>query len=461
MKVKKIIYIIFFILSFSKIADSQNNIFFNFDYSIFKNENGTSILEIYFSVDQKSLKYVIAQNTYEADAKMDISISDISNNKIMFSNVYKTPSVVSDTSSDKLNQKLIGQVNYILPDGNYKLRIRGSDFNDSSKTDVFEQDLAIDNSETNKIKVSDIELSSSVSKSNNDKSIFYKNTLEIIPNPSGLFGMNLKDLYYYFEMYGLTANNISDGFILNYTVSNLNNEKLIYYEKKVKRAGISKADFGKIKIDSLNRGSYSFKVELLDSMRNVKAQNEKKFYIYNNTETVTNQGNNENEYLKSEYSSLPEKNIQDEFEKTAYIMKEEETNKFKSLKSLDDKRKFLFNFWTTKKNSSNDRILDSRIVYLKRVNEANKLYPENFKEGWRSDRGRIYIVYGKPDDIERHPFESNLKSYEIWKYNSVEGGGECVFIELQPSTGSYWLVHSTFRDELKNDNWTEQLNSGK
>ena len=102
--------------------------------------------------------------------------------------------------------------------------------------------------------------------------------------------------------------------------------------------------------------------------------------------------------------------------------------------------------------------MESKIAYFKRVNEANQRFEESFKEGWKSDRGRIFVLYGKPDDIERYPFETSTKSYEIWKYDAVEGGGECDFVELQPMTGVYWLVNSTFRGELQNQNWREQLN---
>ena len=38
--------------------------------------------------------------------------------------------------------------------------------------------------------------------------------------------------------------------------------------------------------------------------------------------------------------------------------------------------------------------------------------------GWKSDRGRIYIVHGPPDEIERHPMDIGLKPYEIWYYYS-------------------------------------------
>ncbi|MEO8210924.1 MAG: GWxTD domain-containing protein [bacterium] len=453
---KRIIFILFLVFQLNRIGFCDGEIYFNFDYAVFQDEEGIPILEVYYSVNQKSLKYIKVGNNFEAAAKISVSVVDNSNKNKIISNAYKTPSVVSDTSDEKLYKKLVGQINYSLPEGNYKLKILGTDFNDPSKKDSLEREIVITKNETGKIRISDIELSTLINKAQNDKSIFYKNTLDVIPNPSALFGMNLNELYYYFEIYGLTENNISETFDLNYDVTNLNNEPLISYKKRVKRKAASKADYGKIKIDSLVRGSYLLKVSVTDSLDNVKSFAEKKFFIFNNT-AKTSSSIDQNDFLTSEYATMSEKDVNDEYEKMIYIMSDNEYEKFELLSTLNDKRKYLFSFWKSKDLNPNSPILESKIKYFKRVDEANKMYKESFGKGWKTDRGRILIIYGKPDDIESHPLQTAKKSYEVWKYNSVQGGGECVFIELQPMTGVYWIVSSTFRNELRNDNWESQL----
>lgn len=443
-------------LIFYKTGLGDETIYFNFDYAVFKAENSKSILEVYYSVNQKSLKYLFNENMFEAAAKIEISILDVSNNATLISNIYKTPSVASDTSDEKLKQKLVGQLNYLLEDGNYKLNVTGSDFNDPTKQDIFEVDINIINHANNSLKISDLELSTMIQKANDDKSIFYKNTLNVVPNPSNLFGMNLKDMYYYFELYGLNSENVSDEFKINYSITNLNSEKVINFTKNIKRNTESKADYGKIKIDTLKRGSYTLSIMLSDPSKNVNVTREKRFFIFNNVDNVTTT-NRQDDFLKSEYGTLNEKALEKEFELSQYIMSDLDIGKYEELRTSDDKRKFMYTFWKSRNTNPNSPVLDKKIQYFKRLNEANKTYKEAYKEGWKTDRGRMYIIYGKPDDIERFPFESDKKSYEIWKYNSIEGGGESVFIERQPSTGVYWLVHSTFRNELKNEQWEIEL----
>lgn len=433
----------------------QKEIFFNFDYSVFKGEGEKSILEIYYSVNQHSLLYTQNGSNYEGGALLDITITNLSDNSITYSNLFKSPSIVNDTSKNN-NQKLIGQVNYLLGQGKYELKIKGTDFADSLKYDVFEQEVAIDNISSTNVTISDIELASSIKKSENTNSPFYKNTLEIIPNPSSLFGMNLNELNYYFEIYGLTESNISDVFYFNYSVYNLNNTIVISKDKKVERKSESKADFGKIIIDSLDRGSYKFVVTISDSLKNFNLTKEKKFFIYqdgNNNEIVTES----DDFLKSIFITKTEDEIDDEYEKVYYISSKKFKDRYEQLSNLNDKKKLLYEFWKSQDSNPETQALETRTAYLKRVDEANRQFKEAYVEGWKTDRGRIYIIYGKPEDVERHPFESQTKSYEIWNYHSVEGGAECVFVEYQNSLNDYRLVHSTLRTELKNPNWKDLI----
>ena len=78
------------------------------------------------------------------------------------------------------------------------------------------------------------------------------------------------------------------------------------------------------------------------------------------------------------------------------------------------------------------------------------------KEGWKTDRGRVYLIYGGPDEIERFPNEIETRPYEIWHYESVEGGVIFVFADIT-GFGSYQLVHSTKRGELRDDSWVRRI----
>ena len=87
---------------------------------------------------------------------------------------------------------------------------------------------------------------------------------------------------------------------------------------------------------------------------------------------------------------------------------------------------------------------------------ANQAFRGTFREGWRTDRGRVMLVYGKPDEVERFPFSSDNKAYEVWHYFSLQGGIDFIFVDRR-DMGDYELVHSTARGELYDPDWVRWI----
>lgn len=81
--------------------------------------------------------------------------------------------------------------------------------------------------------------------------------------------------------------------------------------------------------------------------------------------------------------------------------------------------------------------------YFRRVNYANEHFSTISNEGWTTDRGRIFIKFGEPDDIERHPFELQTYPYVIWRYYTLRK--VFVFVD-RTGFGDYYL-HPNYLDE--------------
>ena len=80
--------------------------------------------------------------------------------------------------------------------------------------------------------------------------------------------------------------------------------------------------------------------------------------------------------------------------------------------------------------------------YYKRVNYANENFSNMGMEGWRTDRGRILIKFGFPDDIERHPFEAGTYPYEIWRYYDLRK----VFLFIDRTGFGDYVLHPNYYD---------------
>ena len=70
---------------------------------------------------------------------------------------------------------------------------------------------------------------------------------------------------------------------------------------------------------------------------------------------------------------------------------------------------------------------------------ANQNYG-HYLEGWRTDMGMIFVRFGSPDNIERHPFEYNVKPYEIWYYYQLNR--QFIFVD-ETGFGDYRLRYPT------------------
>jgi GWxTD domain-containing protein len=56
--------------------------------------------------------------------------------------------------------------------------------------------------------------------------------------------------------------------------------------------------------------------------------------------------------------------------------------------------------------------------YYRRVKYAN-LHFKGLRDGWETDMGRVYVIFGQPTDVERHPFDIDKKPYEVWSYDDL------------------------------------------
>ena len=79
--------------------------------------------------------------------------------------------------------------------------------------------------------------------------------------------------------------------------------------------------------------------------------------------------------------------------------------------------------------------------------------------GWLTDRGRVLMVYGEPDDVERYINQPNQHPYEVWFYNQRQGGVKFIFADLEGHK-NYRLIHSELDGEVYDPNYREILQRG-
>lgn len=433
---------------------AENNLSFDYDYAIFRDDGTKAYLEFYYSFTPSELIFIKTSSGYEASGRLRFDVMNKTTNKTIIVKDFRIPITLADTSGSYKDFSLTGQVNILLDSGSYLLKMTASDFNDSTKINVSEEEVALKSFPVNTLSISTVQLSTNIVKSSDENNIFYKNTLEVTPNPSNLFGNNLSKLYYYLELYNLNKQELGDSYSVTTTIANQDGTEIKSNTKKYVLKTESKVEYGSIDISGLPSNRYLLFVKIIDNADKEWMRAYKYFYVYSSdtllsTQTLTDL---ENEYLLSEYPKMPEKQVDSEFKKAIYLMSDQQKEKYESLKSIDEKRMYMFKYW---------KVIDPYLTkkeYFYRIEFANKNFKSDFKDGWKTDRGRVYSIYGKYDDIERFPYEGSTRAYEIWSYNKIQGGAIFVFIDNSSGYGDYVLVHSTAQNEQRDDNWKEKLN---
>jgi GWxTD domain-containing protein len=145
--------------------------------------------------------------------------------------------------------------------------------------------------------------------------------------------------------------------------------------------------------------------------------------------------------LKKAYKDWLDKDV-------TYVITDEERKAFKKLATDDERERFIEEFWRRRDPDPDTDENEFKEEYYERIAYAN----ENFASGipgWKTDRGRIWIMYGKPDGRETHPMggsydrpsyegggNTSTYPFETWFYRYIPGVGSGIEIEFVDPTGS-------------------------
>jgi GWxTD domain-containing protein len=105
-----------------------------------------------------------------------------------------------------------------------------------------------------------------------------------------------------------------------------------------------------------------------------------------------------------------------------WIVTPEERAAFLHLSDNEERDQFVKQFWLRRSPTPNTSENKFKEEHYRRLAYANTRFVES-TPGWNTDRGRIYIVYGPPDEIEAHPRRGEVKAMELWRYYSGRIGG--------------------------------------
>lgn len=141
-------------------------------------------------------------------------------------------------------------------------------------------------------------------------------------------------------------------------------------------------------------------------------------------------------------------------EDVTYIITDEERQAFKRFNTDEEREQFIEQFWLRRDPTPDTAENEFKEEHYRRIAYANERFASGI-QGWKADRGRIYITFGPPDEIESHPSGGSYERpseegggststfpFEKWRYRWIEGIGTDINIEFvdKTMTGEYRLT---------------------
>jgi len=135
-------------------------------------------------------------------------------------------------------------------------------------------------------------------------------------------------------------------------------------------------------------------------------------------------------------------------EDVIYIISPDERNAFLQLATNEEREQFIEQFWLRRSSNPDLPDNDFKEEHYRRIAYANEHYASGIP-GWKTDRGKMYIIWGPPDEIESHPTggtydrpmdegggSTTTYPWETWRWRYLEGIGENIILEFVDPSGS-------------------------
>ena len=378
----------------------SSQLYIDLDYAQFRYDDDQVYLEVYYATGEDQITYISKGDQFESALIFHVAISPAGSDSVTVSRLWRVPHVVEDTTSLVPSNTVTGILAHVIPRTAHRLKISVIDEYNRSRTDSISFELPEKLFDQNSLMLSDIELCSSIRRIPAAAgNIFYKNSYEVIPNPGQLFGRSRPVLFYYAESHGLLTGGGAGHYLLRESIYDSRNREVQTKTHARQARFNSSVEVGTINVGGLDSGSYDLVLTLIDSTSNSRTQSSKRFYVYQPAELSPGALALLRE---TTYGSMSEAQMDEEFEMSGYLAGRAERKQYARITTLMGKRMFLADFWKNRDPTPESPVNEFKDEYFRRVNYALPEFRSGSRAGWKTDRGRAFVLYGQPNQITNH-----------------------------------------------------------
>jgi GWxTD domain-containing protein len=343
--------------------------------------------------------------------------------------------------------------------------------------DILLRDLNVEDADTIKIsypfelffsghqvEISDIELVDRLEKSDVEN-LYSKAGYQVIPFVSDYYNTSRNEIVFYAEVYNSNNKFGSDSkYLVVSQITDTGGEVVGSYRKMSRQESSDvSVVLNKFDISELYSGTYQLQIEVRDQENKLIKSNAFQFFRNNPiplSEVVNSEAFIEGELLFTEM--IPDREILMEYIRSMWPRADQlERNiidKQTSSASTSELQQFMYTFWFKRAPENPQEAWDQ---YNDMVKIVNNLYSTQLRKGYETDRGRVFLQYGKPNKLVDVPSEPSAYPYQIWQYYRIDrfSNVKFVFYSKDFSTNDYVLLHSDMRGEIYYRRWDAELHS--
>lgn len=428
---------------------------FTIDFGQFAGKNGETRVEVYYAYPDTTVTYSKKGQSYIGQLQIHQVVKN-SDGTIVDDNIWRLENI-SDKPVVVHSMYHYSQKVLLLKPGSYAMSLEITD--PSDPTTLAKRDIPFTVRSFGKpyIEASDLQLSHGITTvdTKEKKSHFIKHGLHVLPNPMQEIVGTEPVVTTYCELYNVKKY-AGDTVAVMYRIFD-GVRRLVASKEYTRLVGSdTMIEHTSLGLKGLPSGVYFIQMSVA-SYKNANdvAYSTKKMYLLNPAmpPKMSAPYSEDELFSMSEWATMGEKTLMDEFEKAQYIVTKTESELFAELADVKAKQKFMYRFWFTrdpnKETIENERLLEyRRAIQYAEIHYANP----RIGEGWRTDMGRVLCKYGFPTTIDRGNVVAESKAYQTWYYDRTQGGINFNFVDIH-NVNNYVLVHSNAINEVRNENW--------
>lgn len=438
---------------------SAKNLKAYFSHTTFNTPDNKPFVETYLSFIANSL-YLKPNPNNKLQAEIEIQLNFTQNGEIVNGMKYKLSSPEFDDSAKIYN--FVDQQRFELAQGNYGIELIMTDLNAPKPFPFAGKDSIKVAFSGSLIDFSSIQLVESYKKTETPN-ILTKSGYDLTPYVANFYPENLNRLIYYSEIYNTDkVASANETFVVFSYIEDYDSEQKITgfntFNKFTAKNVI--VCFNEFNITELPSGNYNLVLELRNKSNLVVATNKAFFQRSNPKYQIKTEDlatvNVENTFV----TAITNKDTLQEYIRflSPISNQMEMTFASNSLKTADVAlmQKFFYNFWKHRDNLNPDAAWQA---YHEQVILVNKMYRTTSMKGYMTDRGRVYLKYGKPNQLSKFENEPSMYPYEVWQYYKLDQRNNRKFVFYNPDlvTNNYQLIHSDAIGERRDDRWQVKL----